>query len=71
VYDQGPVSDVSNLLTPHTGVWMFPAAPAPQLVEAVVRAEQLGLDDVWIADGGIAQEPMAVLAFAARETSVI
>jgi alkanesulfonate monooxygenase SsuD/methylene tetrahydromethanopterin reductase-like flavin-dependent oxidoreductase (luciferase family) len=50
---------------------MFPAAPAPQLVEAVVRAEQLGLDDVWIADGGIAQEPMAVLAFAARETSVI
>ena len=71
MYEQEPARDVSNLLTPRTGVWMFPAAPAPQLVEAVVRAEQLGLDDVWIADGGIARKPMAVLAAAARETSVI
>jgi alkanesulfonate monooxygenase SsuD/methylene tetrahydromethanopterin reductase-like flavin-dependent oxidoreductase (luciferase family) len=50
---------------------MFPAAPAGHLVDAVVRAEELGLDEVWIADEGIAREPMAVLAAAARETSVI
>ncbi len=48
---------------------MFPSAPAPALVDAVVRAEELGLDEVWIADEGIAREPMAVLAAAARETS--
>ncbi len=63
--------ETSSRLAPRKGVWMFPAAPAGQLVEAVVRAEELGLDDVWIADEGIAREPMAVLAAAARETSVI
>jgi len=50
---------------------MFPAAPAGRLVEAVVRAEELGLDEVWIADEGIAREPMAVLAASARETSTV
>ncbi len=53
------------------GIWMFPAAPADQLVEAVIRAEQLGLDEVWIADEGVAREPMTLLAAAARETSTI
>lgn len=59
----GPVTDV--------GVWLFPAAPADRLVEAVVRADELGLDEVWIADEGVAREPMALLAAAARETRAI
>ncbi len=50
---------------------MFPSVAAGDLVEAVVRAEQLGLDEVWIGDEGIAREPMAILAAAARETSTI
>ncbi len=53
------------------GVWLFPAAPAERLVAAVVRAEELGLDEVWLADEGVAREPMAVLAAAARETDRI
>ena len=50
---------------------MFPATPADQLVAAVVRAEELGLDEVWIADEGVARDPMTVLAASARETSEI
>ena len=53
------------------GVWLFPAGPADRLVEAVVAAERCGLDEVWIADEGVAREPMAVLAAVARETSTI
>lgn len=54
-----------------TGIWLFPAAPADRLVEAVVRAEEVGLDEVWLADEGVAREPFAVLAAAARETTRI
>lgn len=50
------------------GVWLFPAAPAERLVAAVVRADELGLDEVWLADEGVAREPMTILAAAARET---
>jgi 5,10-methylenetetrahydromethanopterin reductase len=57
--------------TKRVGVWLFPAAPAARLVDAVVRAERLGLDEVWLADEGVAREPMAVLAAAARETTRI
>lgn len=53
------------------GVWLFPAAPADRLVAAVVRAEELGLDEVWIADEGVAREPMVVLAAAAQATDRI
>lgn len=53
------------------GIWLFPAAPAGQLVDAIVRAEELGLDEVWVGDEGTAREPMTVLAAAARETSTI
>lgn len=62
---------VTKRISPRRGVWMFPAASAGHLVDAVVRAEQLGIDEVWIADEGIAREPMSVLAAAARETSTI
>ncbi|MGI9624591.1 MAG: LLM class flavin-dependent oxidoreductase [Acidimicrobiales bacterium] len=53
------------------GVWLYPGVPALSLVDAVVAAEQCGLDEVWIADEGVAREPMAVLAAAALRTSTI
>jgi 5,10-methylenetetrahydromethanopterin reductase len=52
------------------GVWLFPEAPAAELVETFVAAEALGLDEVWIGDEGPAhQDPFAVLAAAAVRTS--
>jgi 5,10-methylenetetrahydromethanopterin reductase len=52
------------------GVWLFPEAPAAELVETFVVAEELGLDEVWIGDEGPAyQDPFAVLAAAAVRTS--
>jgi 5,10-methylenetetrahydromethanopterin reductase len=52
------------------GVWLFPEAPAAELVETFVAAEELGFDEVWIGDEGPAhQDPFAVLAAAAIRTS--
>jgi 5,10-methylenetetrahydromethanopterin reductase len=56
---------------PRTGIWIYPGAPAAQLVDAVVAAEQAGIDEVWIADEGVAREPMTVLAAAAMRTTTI
>jgi 5,10-methylenetetrahydromethanopterin reductase len=54
------------------GVWLFPEAPAAELAETFVAAEQLGLDEVWIGDEGPAySDPFAVLAAAAVRTSRI
>lgn len=53
------------------GVWLFPSAPAMRMVEAVIAAEQCGLDEIWLADEGVSREPMAILAAAAAETSSI
>jgi 5,10-methylenetetrahydromethanopterin reductase len=50
------------------GVWFFPAAPSAAIVEAIVAAEQLGLDEVWLGDEGPARDPFALLAAAARAT---
>jgi 5,10-methylenetetrahydromethanopterin reductase len=55
---------------PPAGVWLFPEAPAAELVDTFVAAERLGLDEVWIGDEGPAhQDPFAVLAAAAVRTS--
>jgi 5,10-methylenetetrahydromethanopterin reductase len=52
------------------GVWLFPEAPAAELVETFVAAERLGLDEVWIGDEGPAhQDPFVILAAAAVRTS--
>ena len=56
---------------PRKGVWMFPGVPAGMLVDAVVAAEDLGLDEVWIADEGAGRDPLSVLAVAADRTSRI
>ena len=36
------------------GVWIFPNRSAAELVEAIVAAEEVGLDEVWLADEGVA-----------------
>jgi 5,10-methylenetetrahydromethanopterin reductase len=51
-----------------TGVWLFPAAPASELVAAAIRAEAVGLDEFWLGDEGPAREPFVVLAAAATAT---
>jgi 5,10-methylenetetrahydromethanopterin reductase len=50
---------------------MFPSAPAGALVDAIVAADELGLDEVWLADEGVAREPVPVLSAAAARTSRI
>jgi 5,10-methylenetetrahydromethanopterin reductase len=54
-----------------TGVWFFPDAPAADLVDGIVAAEQAGFDEVWIADEAVSREPLVLLAAAARLTSTI
>ncbi|MEX1106138.1 MAG: LLM class flavin-dependent oxidoreductase [Ilumatobacteraceae bacterium] len=56
---------------PRIGVWLFSDAPAAELVDAVVRAEEGGLDEVWIADEGVPREPLPVLCYAAARTQRI
>lgn len=53
------------------GVWLFPSAPAGALVDAIVAADDLGLDEVWVADEGVGREPVAVLSAAAGRTQRI
>lgn len=53
------------------GVWLHPAAPADDLLHAVVRLDRAGVDEVWIADEGVARDPLAIFAAAARETRSI
>jgi 5,10-methylenetetrahydromethanopterin reductase len=55
--------------SPATGVWLFSDARAADLVDAVVLAEAAGIDEVWVADEGVAREPVPVLACAAGRTS--
>lgn len=50
---------------------MFPGIEASALVDSIVAAEDLGLDEVWVADEGVARDPMPVLAAAASATTRI
>jgi 5,10-methylenetetrahydromethanopterin reductase len=54
-----------------SGVWLFPAAPAPKLVEFIEHAEAIGLDELWLGDEGPARDPLSVLAAAAVRTKRI
>lgn len=54
-----------------TGVWVFPEAPAGELVALAARAEDLGLDEFWVGDEGPARDPFSVLAGAAMVTDRI
>jgi 5,10-methylenetetrahydromethanopterin reductase len=53
------------------GVWVFPDAPAAVLLTAIRTAEELGLDEFWLGDEGVARDPFALLAAAAVQTSRI
>jgi alkanesulfonate monooxygenase SsuD/methylene tetrahydromethanopterin reductase-like flavin-dependent oxidoreductase (luciferase family) len=54
-----------------TGVWFFPDAPASDLVDGIIAAEQAGFDEVWIADEAVSREPLVLLAATARLTTTI
>jgi 5,10-methylenetetrahydromethanopterin reductase len=51
-----------------TGVWFFPDVAGPKIVETLIAAEALGLDEVWLGDEGPARDPFALLAAAALPT---
>ncbi len=51
------------------GIWLYPDAPAADLVEAVVSADRAGVDEMWIADEAVAREPLMILAAAASQTT--
>lgn len=55
----------------HYGVWLHPAAALADLVDAIVRLDQAGVDEVWVADEGVAQDPFVVLTAAADRTERI
>lgn len=52
-----------------TGVWLYPAAPAARLIDAIGVLEDGGVDEVWVADEGVARDPFALLAVAAQRTT--
>jgi 5,10-methylenetetrahydromethanopterin reductase len=55
----------------HSGVWLFPAAPAPRMIEYIQYAEELCLDEIWLGDEGPARDPLSILAAAALCTRTI
>jgi 5,10-methylenetetrahydromethanopterin reductase len=54
-----------------TGVWLFPSAPAPDLIEFIEHAERVGFQEIWLGDEGPARDPLSVLAAAALRTRSI
>jgi alkanesulfonate monooxygenase SsuD/methylene tetrahydromethanopterin reductase-like flavin-dependent oxidoreductase (luciferase family) len=65
------MDDSPSAASVRRGVWLFPGVAADVLVDAVVAAENSGLDEVWIADEGVGREPLTVLAAAAARTRTI
>lgn len=51
-----------------TGIWLYPDAPVHDLVDAVVAADEAGVDEIWVADEGVARDPLVVLSAAAPRT---
>lgn len=52
-------------------MWIYPVAPAERIVEAIRRLDDAGVDEVWIADEGVARDPLGLFAAAAPLTSTI
>lgn len=57
--------------TPRVGIWLYPDAPVNDLVDAVASADRAGVDEVWIADEGVAREPLVILSAAAGRTNSV
>jgi 5,10-methylenetetrahydromethanopterin reductase len=56
---------------PRTGIWLFPDAPGPVFVEAIVAAEDTGIGEIWVGDEGPARDPIGLLCAAAVRTSSV
>ena len=56
---------------PRVGIWLYPDAPVTDLVHAVVAADRAGVDELWIADEGVAREPLVILGAAAPRTTSV
>ena len=55
----------------NVGIWLYPNAPVQDLIEAVVAADRAGVDEIWIADEGVAREPIVIFSAAAPVTTRI
>ena len=53
------------------GIWLYPNAPVHDLIEAVVAADRAGVEEIWIADEGVAREPIVIFSAAASLTTRI
>ena len=51
-----------------TAVWIYPNVAASDIVAAICSLDAAGIDEVWVADEGVAREPFALLAAAATVT---
>jgi Luciferase-like monooxygenase len=68
--DERPVRGVKRRPV-NVGIWLYPNAPVHDLVDAVVAADQAGVDEIWIADEGVAREPIVIFSAAAPLTTRI
>ena len=50
-----------------TAAWLFPEASSAALVDAIVAAEDAGIDELWLGDEGPSRDPFSVLAAAGRD----
>jgi alkanesulfonate monooxygenase SsuD/methylene tetrahydromethanopterin reductase-like flavin-dependent oxidoreductase (luciferase family) len=55
----------------NVGIWLYPNAPVKDLIDAVVAADRAGVDEIWIADEGVAREPVVIFSAAAPLTTRI
>jgi alkanesulfonate monooxygenase SsuD/methylene tetrahydromethanopterin reductase-like flavin-dependent oxidoreductase (luciferase family) len=68
--DERPVCILGSRAV-NVGIWLYPNAPVPDLIEAVVAADRAGVDELWIADEGVAREPIVIFSAAAPLTTRI
>jgi alkanesulfonate monooxygenase SsuD/methylene tetrahydromethanopterin reductase-like flavin-dependent oxidoreductase (luciferase family) len=68
--DERPVCGVKRWPV-NVGIWLYPNAPVKDLVDAVVAADRAGVDEIWIADEGVAREPIVIFSAAAPLTTRI
>ena len=68
--DERPIRGVKRRSV-NVGIWLYPNAPVHDLVEAVVAADRAGVDEIWIADEGVAREPIVIFGAAVSLTTRI
>jgi 5,10-methylenetetrahydromethanopterin reductase len=68
--DERPIRSVKRRPV-NVGIWLYPNAPVHDLIEAVVAADRARVDEIWIADEGVAREPVVIFSAAALRTTHI